>query len=63
MRKHGITDAYEQLKELTRGQHIDRDTLQRFVDQLQVPPEARQRLRELTPGTYTGNAAQVARDT
>ena len=63
MRRYGVENAYEQLKELTRGQQIDRQTLQRFVDQLPLPLEARQRLRELTPDAYTGNAAQIARQT
>ena len=63
MRRHGVEHAYEQLKELTRGRRIDRDTLQQFVDRLPIPEQARRRLRELTPGTYTGIAADLARDT
>ncbi len=63
MRRYGVENAYEQLKELTRGRRIDRETLQRFVDGLPIPPEARQRLRELTPAGYIGNAARLAKET
>jgi adenylosuccinate lyase len=61
MRRHGIENPYEKLKELTRGKHgITRDTLHAFIRGLAIPEEARQRLLELTPAGYTGNAADQA---
>ncbi|HEY5790080.1 MAG TPA: adenylosuccinate lyase [Gammaproteobacteria bacterium] len=62
MRRYGIEKPYEKLKELTRGQGIDRDTLRAFIEGLEVPAEVRAALLELTPGNYTGNAAAQARD-
>jgi adenylosuccinate lyase len=61
MRRHGHHDAYEQLKALTRGAGIDRDSLRRFVTGLDIPAEARERLLALTPAGYTGLAADLAR--
>jgi adenylosuccinate lyase len=58
MRRHGIEAPYEKLKALTRGQGIDRETLQRFVNQLDLPESARQALLTLSPRSYTGNAEQ-----
>jgi adenylosuccinate lyase len=62
MRRYGLADAYEQLKDLTRGRPIDRDTLRKFIAELDIPAEARKRLLELTPSTYTGLAAELARN-
>jgi adenylosuccinate lyase len=61
MRLYGIDNAYEQLKELTRGKVIDAQSLRAFVEQLDIPEDAKQRLLALTPASYTGNAAQMAR--
>ncbi len=61
MRRYGIEQPYEKLKELTRGQKVTKETMQAFVDTLDMPEAAKQALRELTPGTYTGNAADQAR--
>jgi adenylosuccinate lyase len=61
MRRYGVEEPYEKLKELTRGKSIDRDTLQAFVDKLEIPEAAKRRLRALTPATYVGNAADQAR--
>jgi adenylosuccinate lyase len=60
MRRHGHQDAYEQLKALTRGAAVDRDTLQAFIRQLDIPAAERDRLLALTPATYTGLAARLA---
>jgi len=60
MRRYGLENPYEQLKELTRGKPIDRDTLRKFISQLDIPQQARQELLELTPGTYIGNAGGMA---
>jgi adenylosuccinate lyase len=60
MRRHGIEQPYEKLKELTRGQDMNRETIQAFVESLELPAEARRALLELTPASYTGNARQQA---
>jgi adenylosuccinate lyase len=61
MRKHGVADAYEQLKELTRGKGgIDPDSLKRFIDGLAIPEADKSLLRQLTPATYTGIAQKLA---
>ncbi len=61
MRRYGIEKPYEKLKELTRGKGIDRDRLRDFIEKLEIPQEEKARLLELTPATYTGNAAEQAR--
>jgi adenylosuccinate lyase len=61
MRRHGVPQAYERLKELTRGKGIEREALQEFVRTLPIPPEVRDRLLALTPSTYVGKAAELAR--
>ncbi len=62
MRRYGVANPYEQLKALTRGRAgIDRDTLAVFIEQLPVPRDAKDRLLALTPATYTGLAAELAR--
>ena len=62
MRRYGVPDPYEQLKALTRGQaNMDRATLHAFIRQLAIPAEAKERLLALTPATYTGAAARLAR--
>jgi adenylosuccinate lyase len=62
MRRYGIADPYEQLKALTRGRAgIDRDTLHAFIRELTIPNEAKDRLLALTPATYIGLAADLAR--
>ncbi|MBT7307489.1 MAG: adenylosuccinate lyase [Gammaproteobacteria bacterium] len=60
MRRYGIDNPYEKLKALTRGQGITREALLTFVDELEIPEEAKASLRELSPENYTGNAAQQA---
>jgi adenylosuccinate lyase len=62
MRRHGIADSYEVLKQLTRGQRIDREGLHRFIDTLAIPADARARLKDLTPASYTGAASALALD-
>jgi adenylosuccinate lyase len=62
MRRYGVPNAYEQLKDLTRGKGIDRESLQAFVRGLPIPEGEKQRLLLLSPGAYTGKAAQLARD-
>jgi adenylosuccinate lyase len=62
MRRYGIEKPYEKLKELTRGKRIDAASLQAFIDSLELPDEARQRLKAMIPASYTGNAAEQARN-
>ncbi len=62
MRRHGLPNPYEQLKALTRGHGMTRETLRDFIQALDLPEEARSRLLALTPATYTGLAADLARD-
>ncbi|MDH4019661.1 MAG: adenylosuccinate lyase [Xanthomonadales bacterium] len=60
MRLYGIENPYEQLKALTRGKAINPEILVEFVQTLEIPASAKQRLLKLTPGAYTGNAAEMA---
>ncbi len=60
MRRYGIEQPYEQLKTLTRGQRVNRETLRAFIADLAIPSEAKQQLSAMTPATYTGNAAAQA---
>ncbi|MBI3919152.1 MAG: adenylosuccinate lyase [Betaproteobacteria bacterium] len=62
MRRYGITGAYEQLKDLTRGKGgISRATLHAFIEGLALPEAEKKRLLALTPATYIGKAAELAR--
>lgn len=61
MRRYGIEQPYEKLKELTRGQSITPETLKDFVNTLDMPEAAKQELQSLTPATYIGNAVEQAR--
>jgi adenylosuccinate lyase len=62
MRRHGLADAYEQLKDLTRGRQIDRDALRAFIAKLDIPAGERNRLLALDPSAYIGLAAKLGRD-
>ncbi len=61
MRRHGVPEAYEKLKALSRGQRLERRELAAFIRTLPIPAEAKKRLLSLTPATYTGLAADLAR--
>jgi len=61
MRRHGLANPYEQLKELTRGKAITREAIAAFIDTLAMPEAERERLKAMTPGGYTGLAAELAR--
>ena len=61
MRRYGVADAYDKLKDLTRGKRLERGTLSQFVKSLPIPPDAKRRLLALTPARYTGLAAELAR--
>ena len=60
MRRYGIEKPYEKLKELTRGKRVDQKTMQAFVETLDIPDEAKQRLMAMTPASYIGNAVEQA---
>jgi adenylosuccinate lyase len=61
MRRYGIENPYEQLKELTRGKGISREALREFIDRLAIPQEAKDHLLAMTPANYIGHAAKLAR--
>ena len=61
MRRHGIADSYEALKALTRGQRIDRERLRAFIATLAIPADDKERLLAMTPASYLGEAAALAR--
>ncbi len=62
MRRYGLPEPYEQLKALTRGQGITPDSMRAFVEGLDLPADAKQRLLDMTPGSYIGLADRLARD-
>nr|WP_299244647.1 adenylosuccinate lyase [uncultured Halomonas sp.] len=61
MRRYGIEQPYEKLKELTRGKRIDQAGFAAFIDGLELPDDVKSELKALTPGTYIGNAVEQAR--
>ncbi len=61
MRRHGLPNPYEQLKALTRGQGITRESMRVFIETLDLPGADKQRLLGMTPASYTGLADSLAR--
>ena len=61
MRRYGIENPYEKLKDLTRGKGISAEALQTFIETLDLPETAKVQLRALTPANYIGNAAAQAK--
>ncbi len=61
MRREGVESPYEKLKELTRGERLDAESMQRLIAQLPLSDTARARLQTMTPADYTGLAAELAR--
>ncbi|GAB2898294.1 adenylosuccinate lyase [Microbulbifer echini] len=61
MRRYNIEKPYEKLKDLTRGQGITQETLKVFIENLEIPAEAKSTLLEMTPASYIGNATEQAR--
>ncbi len=61
MRRYALPNPYERLKELTRGKAITRESIHQFITGLELPEAEKQRLLLLTPGSYTGKAAALAR--
>jgi adenylosuccinate lyase len=61
MRRYAVPNPYEQLKELTRGKGITKDALQAFIGTLAIPEAEKARLLEMTPSSYIGKAAELAK--
>ena len=61
MRRYGLPQPYEQLKAFTRGAAMTRELMQGFIAGLDIPEDEKQRLLAMTPGSYTGKAAELAR--
>jgi len=56
MRRYGIEKPYEKLKDLTRGKRVNGDSMREFIDNLDLPEQAKAELKVLTPGGYIGRA-------
>jgi Adenylosuccinate lyase len=61
MRRFGLLQPYEQLKKFTRGEPMTRELMQGFIAKLEIPAAEKARLLAMTPGSYTGKAAELAR--
>ena len=61
MRRYAIEEPYEKLKALTRGQTMNKDSIQTFIDTLELPEEVKVSLKQLTPHNYIGNAIEQAK--
>jgi adenylosuccinate lyase len=61
MRRHRVPNAYEQMRDLTRGQHVNAKKLTTFITTLEIPDEAKAQLLALTPEKYTGLAAALVK--
>ena len=62
MRRYGVEQAYEKLKDLTRGQDISEEKLQQFINNLDIPELEKERLLKMTPDSYIGNAVEQTRN-
>ncbi|EMS64623.1 Adenylosuccinate lyase [Triticum urartu] len=60
MRRYGIPEPYEKLKEMTRGQAVTKDSIRKFIEGLDLPEDAQSSLLKLTPHSYTGEAENLA---
>ena len=61
MRRYGVANPYEKLKEMTRGKGITADALKVFIDSLEIPQQAKDELHAMTPASYIGNAVAQAK--
>lgn len=61
MRRHALPNPYERLKELTRGKAITKESIQAFIETLELPEDEKARLRAMTPGNYIGKAVALAK--
>ncbi|CAH9138876.1 unnamed protein product [Cuscuta epithymum] len=62
MRRYGVPEPYEKLKELTRGRTVTKDSIREFIEGIEIPHNAKTTLLNLTPHTYIGAAAELARN-
>ena len=60
MRRYALPNPYERLKELTRGKAITKESIQAFIETLELPEDEKARLRTMTPGNYIGKAVELA---
>ena len=60
MRRYALPNPYERLKELTRGKAITKESIQAFIETLELPEDEKARLRAMTPGNYIGKAIELA---
>jgi len=61
MRRYGVQGAYEKLKEVTRGKTVTAADLHKLIASLEIPQADKDRLLAMTPATYVGKAAELAR--
>jgi adenylosuccinate lyase len=61
MRRYGVQGAYEKLKEVTRGKTVTATDLRKLIEGLEIPQADKDRLLAMTPGSYVGKAAELAR--
>ena len=59
MRRYGIENPYEKLKELTRGKKVNAEVIAEFIDNLDMPNAAKEELKALSPATYIGDAIRL----
>jgi adenylosuccinate lyase len=62
MRRHGVSEPYEKLKALTRGRRVDEDAMREFIKELEIPNDAKARLLAMTPQSFIGLAAKLAKE-
>lgn len=62
MRRYGVEEPYEKLKELTRGRAVTKESITDFINGLEIPVEAKTELLKLTPHNYVGVATQLVED-
>lgn len=62
MRRYGVPEPYEKLKELTRGRAVSQESIRKFIEGLEIPAIAKANLLKLTPHSYIGAAADLARN-
>ncbi|KAK6783683.1 hypothetical protein RDI58_017137 [Solanum bulbocastanum] len=62
MRRYGVPEPYEKLKELTRGRAVNKESIRKFIQKLDIPADAKTSLLNLTPHTYVGAAAELAKN-
>jgi len=60
MRRYGVPEPYEKLKELTRGRAVTEERMRDFIQGLDLPNEAKSNLLKMTPHSYIGAAAELA---